>query len=124
MLDMKWLNSTTALLRFVGGTNEHEAARFLDFLTEIERRTSPFVLVVETDGKSPLPNEQRKVFAAWYRTHKGLIKEKCMGVARVAQETGLLAKVSSKAFQVFFPVPLFVTSSWDDALKWAERKCT
>jgi hypothetical protein len=122
MLEVETLSDALVSLRFAGGSSPEDARRLMATLQALADGGGRFALVVETDGGSAFPPAERKVLAAWLRRNKPMLRERCAGIARVAREVGLLAKLSSKAMRALVPAPLLVTDERDAAVSWARRR--
>lgn len=94
-----------------------EFFRALDELVAKER----FGLIFYTEGKAGFSEENKRKLTKWFREHKPILKEKCLGYARVNTKTGLLGKLESKAMKLAMPCPYLVTRSEGEALEWLKK---
>lgn len=122
MFELKVLENDIFHMRFRPAVTRDEALEFLRVLKGLEARERRYAVIVETDGKSPLPTPERKQFAAWYRANKARLRRDCVGLARLAPDVSALERFSAKAFRLFVPVPYHVTSHPEDALRWARER--
>lgn len=77
-----------------------------------------FGLILYTEGKAGFSDENKRKLTTWFRIHKPLLKEKCLGYARVNTKTGFLGKLESKAMKLSMPCPYIVTKHHDEAVAW------
>ena len=80
-----------------------------------------FGLILFTEGKAGFCEQDKRKLTSWFRAHKSVLRDKCLGYARVNTKTGLLGKLESKAMKLAMPCPYLVTRHEDHALKWLKN---
>lgn len=99
---------------------EEDAPAFFKLLDEMVAGPH-FGLILYTEGKAGFSPENKKKLTTWFRTNKPILKEKCVGYARVNTKTGLLGKLESKAMKLSMPCPYIVTRNFDEAAEWLKK---
>ena len=94
------------LFRFGEGLTEAEAESYLSALDQLLAGERTFVMIVESDGKSPMPLAQRKAGNLLFKSHRDRIAALCRLLVRV--QPGLDKSYEGEAFARAMPFPVRV----------------
>lgn len=96
---------------------QKDETSFLNLLEELISKDF-FGLIFSTEGKAGFSAEAKKEMSKWFKTNKPLLKEKCIGFARVNTSQSKAGKFTSKAMQLAMPCPYNVVTNNTDAKVW------
>ncbi|GEM_PF-2680691 len=96
---------------------EKDETSFLGLLDDLIEKEF-FGLIFSTEGKAGFSAEAKKSMSIWFKTNKPLLKERCIGFARVNRSQSKTAKFTSKAMQLAMPCPYTVVTNNQEAREW------
>lgn len=120
MFENKMLGDNLYHVSILDPKVEADAPAFFELLDQMVAAPR-FGLILYTEGKAGFSAENKRKLTTWFRTHKPILKEKCVGYARVNTKTGFLGKLESKAMKLSMPCPYIVTRSFDEAAEWLKK---
>ncbi len=113
-------DSTLYCLRFSGPLSDTEQESFLHLLDELSGLSTPYVVLVTSEGNSPLSPDNKKRMNLWFKENKTKLAEHCLGHVRVQPgftedhyDHSNLAKA--------LPFPLRAAGSYEEGLEVAQK---
>lgn len=109
-------------MHFTGQIQEDEFVGWMQQTSELLARQQPFAIVSSSAADMQLPSNYRQLEAVWYKANKGLLRQYCLGLARLANSDEQYQHLNGKAIHNAWPFPYFVSLSLDQAMTWANQQ--
>ncbi|ATH06868.1 hypothetical protein BIY24_02630 [Halobacteriovorax marinus] len=117
MISVKEIESNIFEVEITSPRETNDETTFLGLLDDLIARNY-FGLIFSTEGKAGFSPEAKKEMSTWFKKNKPILKDRCVGFARVNTSQSKAARFTSKAMKLAMPCPYHVVTNNEDAREW------